>query len=391
MMGRRFLIAAFAGGMSFATISVAIPLELSALGAHPGLVGAVLAAGTGSVAAGAACAGAAASVLGGRRTLALALAISGIGTLVLGATGSTPGVTTAAVLVGLGIGLFWVASHLVLGQRAGNAGSEVGFLTHYAAYTLGAVIGSACTGLIVAGATHSGFAACTGVRLAAMLGTAATICGLVAWLPLAERGTAPARRTRLGPATHLAVQVPDLLLVAGWALLLPLAPVVLSEGYGLGPLAIGVVMSALSVAKIGGTFVARALSRRRGPRRTTVVMLAGAAALCLSLCIAGGASVFVAVLLATTVATAGAWPLVVDAAQARVPPERRQGLSVVWNAREYVVVAAATFVAGRVLGAFSSAAPLFVLAAILIAAAALVAAAVTRRPVWRGGPQGAAQ
>ena len=31
MMGRRFLIAAFAGGMSFATISVAIPLELSAL------------------------------------------------------------------------------------------------------------------------------------------------------------------------------------------------------------------------------------------------------------------------------------------------------------------------------------------------------------------------
>jgi predicted MFS family arabinose efflux permease len=187
------------------------------------------------------------------------------------------------------------------------------------------------------------------------------------------------------------VQVPDLLLVAGWALLLPLAPVVLSEGYGLGPLAIGVVMSALSVAKIGGTFVARALSRRRGPRRTTVVMLAGAAALCLSLCIAGGASVFVAVLLATTVATAGAWPLVVDAAQARVPPERRQGLSVVWNAREYVVVAAATFVAGRVLGAFSSAAPLFVLAAILIAAAALVAAAVTRRPVWRGGPQGAAQ
>ena len=391
MMGRRFLIAAFAGGMSFATISVAIPLELSALGAHPGLVGAVLAAGTGSVAAGAACAGAAASVLGGRRTLALALAISGIGTLVLGATGSTPGVTTAAVLVGLGIGLFWVASHLVLGQRAGNAGSEVGFLTHYAAYTLGAVIGSACTGLIVAGATHSGFAACTGVRLAAMLGTAATICGLVAWLPLAERGTAPARRTRLGPATHLAVQVPDLLLVAGWALLLPLAPVVLSEGYGLGPLAIGVVMSALSVAKIGGMFVARALSRRRGPRRTTVVMLAGAAALCLSLCIAGGASVFVAVLLATTVATAGAWPLVVDAAQARVPPERRQGLSVVWNAREYVVVAAATFVAGRVLGAFSSAAPLFVLAAILIGAAALVAAAVTRRPVWRGGPQGAAQ
>jgi hypothetical protein len=39
------------------------------------------------------------------------------------------------------------------------------------------------------------------------------------------------------------------------------------------------------------------------------------------------------------------------------------------------------------LGAFSSAAPLFVLAAILIGAAALVAAAVTRRPVWRTRPE----
>jgi hypothetical protein len=40
-----------------------------------------------------------------------------------------------------------------------------------------------------------------------------------------------------------------------------------------------------------------------------------------------------------------------------------------------------------VLGAFSSAAPLFVLAALLIGAAALVAAAVTRRPVWRARPE----
>lgn len=388
MMGRRFLVAAWAAGVSFATISVAIPLELSALGATAGRVGAVLAMGTASVAAGAACASAAASVLGGRRTLALALAISAIGTLVLAASSSTVGVTAAAVLVGLGIGLFWVASHLVLGQRSGDEGSEVGFLTHYAAYTLGAVLGSACTGLVVAGAKHAGVVASTGVRLGAILGTAAAVCGLVAWLPLAERGTAPARPSRLGPATHLAVQVPDLLLVAGWALLLPLAPVVLADGYGLGPLAIGVVMSAMSVAKIGGTFIARALSRRRGPRRTTVFMLAGAAALCLSLCVAVAAPLFVVALFATTVATAGAWPLVVDAAQARVPPERRQGLSVVWNAREYVVVAAGTFIAGRMLGAFSSAAPLFVLAAILIGAAALVAAAVTRRPVWRARPEG---
>jgi hypothetical protein len=191
----------------------------------------------------------------------------------------------------------------------------------------------------------------------------------------------------LAPAAHLAVQSPDFFLVAALGLLLPLAPVVLADAYGLRAFSIGVVMSGVSSAKIGGALTARALARGGRSRRTTLVLLTGASALSLLLCVVAAAPLFVTVLIATTVASAGAWPLVVDAAQARVPPESRQGLSVVWNTREYLVAAAATLVAGRLLAAFGSPAPLFALAALLIAAAALAAAAATRRPVWRPLPE----
>jgi MFS family permease len=184
------------------------------------------------------------------------------------------------------------------------------------------------------------------------------------------------------PARHLVLQAPDLLLVAALALLLPLAPVVLAHGYHLGPLVIGLVMSSVSVAKIAGTFTARAFARTGGHRRSIPVLLAGGGGLCLLLCLALDAPLFVAALLATTLLAAGAWPLVVDSAQARVPPESRHGLTVAWNAREYGVIAAGTLLAGWLLGALGRPEPLFALAAVLIAAAAACAAVVLRRPVW---------
>jgi hypothetical protein len=80
---------------------------------------------------------------------------------------------------------------------------------------------------------------------------------------------------------------------------------------------------------------------------------------------------------------AGAWPIVVDSAQARVPPEGRLGLTVVWNAREFGVIAAGTVLAGWLFGAFDTPVPLFALAAALIGGAAICSAIVLRRPVWR--------
>ena len=186
----------------------------------------------------------------------------------------------------------------------------------------------------------------------------------------------------MAPALHLAIQSSDLLLVGALGLLLPLTPIVLAHGYHLGPLTVGLVMAGVSLAKIAGTLAARVLSDTSGQRATILLLLGGAAAFCSMLSVALTAPVFVGALLVTALAGTGAWPLVVDSAQARVRPDRRQGLTVLWNVREYAVIAAATACSGWLLGVFDRPTPIFLVAALLIAASALCSGAVLRRPVW---------
>jgi len=383
---RRFYATAFGVGAAFANMGVAVPLQVTALGGRPSLAGAVLAAGTVSIALGALLAGAISPRIGGGpRTLALALSVCGTGSLVFCATTSVAGIAAGAVLVGAGIGLFWVSSQLVLGRRSGTRGSESAFAVHFAAYTLGAVAGSSLTGGIAAVSDAAGLAAVTGIRLSSLAGLAVTSVSLALWWQCAARAE-PARAQaplRFAPSRHLGVQLPDLLLVSALGFLLPLTPTVLAHGYHLGPFVIGLVMSGVSVAKIAGTFTARALARSGGARRGIVFLLAGGGVVCVLLCLALDAPSFVAALLLTALLVAGAWPLVVDSAQARVPPESRHDLTVVWNAREYGVIAVTTFLAGWLLSALGRPEPLFALAALLIAAAAACAAVTLRRPVWQ--------
>lgn len=383
---RRFYATAFGVGAAFANMGVAVPLQVAALHGQPTLAGALLAAGTVSIALGALLAGAISPRIGGGpRTLALALAVCGTGGLVFASTTSVTGIAAGAVLVGAGIGLFWVSSQLVLGRRSGTRGSESAFAIHFAAYTLGAVAGSSLTGGIAAVSDAAGLAAVTGIRLSSLAGLVVASLSLVLWWPCAAQAepvpTHP--RVRFAPSRHLGVQLPDLLLVSALAFLLPLAPTVLAHGYHLGPLVIGFVMSGVSGAKIAGTFTARALARSGGARRGIVFLLAGGGVVCVLLCLALDAPSFVAALLLTALLVAGAWPLVVDSAQARVPPESRHDLTVVWNAREYGVIAVATFLAGWLLSTLGRPEPLFALAALLIAAAAACAAVMLRRPVWQ--------
>lgn len=385
---RRFYATAFGVGAAFANMGVAVPLQVAALHGRPTLAGALLAAGTVAIALGALLAGVVSPRIGGGpRTLALALAVCGAGSLVFSATTSVIGIAAGGVLVGTGIGLFWVSSQLVLGRRSGTRGSESAFAIHFAAYTFGAVVGSSLTGGIAAVANAAGLAATTGIRLSALAGLAISCTAFALWSPCAARAeAAPAdARRRLAPSRHLGVQLPDLLLVSALAFLLPLAPTVLEHGYHLGPLVIGFVMSGVSGAKIAGTFTARALARSGGARRGIVFLLAGGGVVCVLLCLALDAPSFVAALLLTALLVAGAWPLVVDSAQARVPPESRHDLTVVWNAREYGVIAVATFLAGWLLSTLGRPEPLFALAALLIAAAAACAAVTLRRPVWQPG------
>jgi MFS family permease len=382
---RRFFLAATAVGLAFANTAVAVPLLVLALHGNPALVGGLLGAATISVALGAVAGGAAARRAGGTRALALALALVTAGSSLLALATRVGLVAAAATLVGAGVGIFWVASQLVLGRRSGGPGSERGFLLHYATYTFGAVVGSSMTGAVAALGTLAGLGHATAIRASAALAAVTLLAALVAWWPCARRRGAEPRpnRLRIGPARHLGLQSSDLLLVAALGMLLPITPVVLARGYHLSPFVIGLVMGVVSLAKIAGTGTARVLSRASGHRSTILFLLGGAAAFSSLLTIALTPAAFVAALLVTALAGTGAWPLVVDSAQARVPPDRRHGLTVLWNAREYTVIAAATAGSGWLLGVFGTPKPLFVVAALLIAAAAVRSRAVLGRPVWR--------
>jgi len=380
---RRFYFVAASAGFAFANMAISVPLHVVETGGKAGVAGSVLAVATASVALGALLAGR----LGRRRRslLTIAAGVIGGGALMLATAAGVPLLAAGSCVVGLGIGVFWVASQLVLSRRAGRPEGARDFLLHYAVYTVGAVAGAGATGALASGAGALGVGALTGIRVASLLAVSGSILAVLAWRrSLAERVEPAALPAPEGPPERqLKLQVPDLLLVAALALLLPLAPVVLAREFGLAPLSIGLVMGGVSLAKIAGTFVARLITRGSGPRRTILLLLGAGASFCVLLAMAITLSVFVAALFATALAGTGAWPLVVDAAQARVEPASRRALTVHWNAREYVLIAAATAVAGWLITALGTPVPVFVLAALLFFGAATTAAAQLRRPVWR--------
>ncbi|TML85569.1 MAG: hypothetical protein E6G08_14130 [Actinobacteria bacterium] len=306
---RRFYLVAVGAGFAFASMAIAVPLHVVAAHAQASVAGDVLALGTIAVAVGALAAGRLGS---GALGVALAVAAGGSATLVA-ATSVVP-LAVGAVVVGAGIGMFWVASQLILARRAGEPDGAKAYLLHYAAYTFGAVAGSTVTSaLALAGAV---FAAVVWRGCARYV---------VSTLPQ------PAGETR---SRQLAVQVPDLLLVSALALLLPL---VLACEFGLAPFSIGIVMGSVALAKIVGPFVARAITRTRAgahdpdpPRRERGVLRA-ALLRAYAVALRDGAA-------RNRARGTGAWPLVVDAAQARVEPAERRTLTVRWNAREYVLM-----------------------------------------------------
>jgi MFS family permease len=382
-MSRRFYVVAVSAGFAFANMAMAVPLRVVQRGAHASLAGDVLAAATISVAAGALLAGRAGR--GRRSLLGTAVAVTGAGSTLLLAATDVPLLTAGACVVGAGVGVFWVASQLVLAQRAGSPAGARAFLLHYALYTLGAVAGSSTTGALASAAPALGLQTTTGIRASSSLALGGCLLAASIWRAAGVAGVEPRPMPQADrvPERQLRLQVPDLLLVTGLALLLPLAPVVLAREFGLAPLDVGLVIGAVALAKIAGTFVARALTRSSGPGRTILLLLAAGTTFSLLLTAAPTLPLFVVALLATALAGTGAWPLVVDAAQARAEPEDRRRLAVHWNAREYVLIAAATAASGWLLTELGSPAPVFALAALLFAAAAAAAALQLRRPIRR--------
>jgi predicted MFS family arabinose efflux permease len=178
----------------------------------------------------------------------------------------------------------------------------------------------------------------------------------------------------------LALQMPDLLLVAALAVLSPVIPIVLTKTFEFSSVAVGVVTAAIGLSKVAGTLVAQALVTSRGSTRTILAMVGSGAALSLLLTMPVAWWLFVPIVLLAVLVLAGAWPLVVDASQARTALGSRGAFAETWNVREYAVIALATAAASALYGHARSAAPMFALGAVLLVGALLSAGLVMRKP-----------
>lgn len=384
-LSRRFYGVAAGAGISYSNFAVALPLYLIATGNSATLVGELLALNTIGFSFGAAAAG----LLGRRRgagtILAVGVAAIAAGDLLLMLLGSVEFLALGGLLNGIGMGLFWVGTQGILGRAAGGTGSERAFVRQYVLYIVGSAAGAALTGVAIALLRGLGVAPALSIRLTFGIGMVAALVALVGWLPYrqaAGRTDVIAEPTPSLPLQGFALQLPDLLLVLAAAMLLNLAPVLLKNSFGLSPLVIGLIIGGIALAKITGSLAAGRAVRAQGSRRAIFVMLAGAALLTLALPAAHIAPLFVTLLLATTVLAVGAWPVIVDAALARVAPERRVGLAVVWNVREYAVIAGGTALGGWLLDISGTPTVALLIAALSLTASAAAAARVLRGPVY---------
>jgi MFS family permease len=374
---------AAAAGIAYTNLAVALPLLVLALGHSTGTAGAFLALNTVAFVCGALLGRPVVPRLGLGGTLSLALiALTGGGATAL-VVGGLPGLVAGGLANGIGMGLFWVGAQGILGRRSGSQDSERAFVGLYVAYVAGTVAGGALTGMLAAVFGSLGLDRSTSIRLTFTLAVAAALTALVPWLAVSTR--VDALRARGGwPPFRLAlgfrIQAPDFFIVSAMGMVLNLAPAVLAKSFGLSSFEIGSTVAGTALAKIGGSLLAGRLVRSLPVRRLLVLMLAGAAALALLLASSDDPVVFVLLLFGTTVLGLGVWPLLVDAAQARVDTSQRESLTVIWNVREYLVIAAATGCAGLLLDAFRPGIT-FALAAVLLAAAAIAAAPALARPV----------
>ena len=378
---RRGLVASALGaGIAYSNLAVALPLLVLAENGSSFLAGALIGTNTVAFSLGALLALAVQRSEGG---VASGLAVVAIGDVVLLLSSTTSLLAVGALVHGIGMGLFWVGIQASLGRSSGAPGSQRAFVGQYALYVAGTATGGALTGAAIAVGRSAGLSSVTSIRVSFLVGLVGAIAALpsaVAWLRRSE--AAPVPRARPKPLRGFALQLPDLLLVSAMGMLLNLAPVVLRNVFGLTPLAIGVVTGAVACAKIAGGFTAGRITMTAGSRRVIGTMLAGSALAGAVLVGTPEAWLYAALTVAASFLGIGVWPLVVDGALARVSPEDRHGLSIVWNVREYATIAAMTAFGGYLLDVSSRPTLLLVLVAALLAGAAVSAVAVLRQPVY---------
>jgi MFS family permease len=382
---RALLASALGAGIAYSNLAVALPLLVLAEHGSALLAGSLLGANTIAFSIGAALA------LGlGRAESGVAARLAAIaaGDLLLLATPTRDLLVVGALVHGTGMGLFWVGVQASLGRRSGATGSQRAFVGQYALYVTGSAAGGALTGALVAVLRVLGVGHATSLHLSFALGATSSLLALpvvASWLRRTE--VVPVARLIPPPLRGFALQLPDLLLVAAMGMLLNLAPVVLDHVFGFTPFAIGVVSGAVAAAKIGGSFTAGRMALVAGSRRAVGAMLGGSALAAAVLVGTHQAWLYVLLTVAAAFLAIGVWPVVVDGALARVSPEDRHGLAVVWNVREYAAIASTTALGGYLLDVSGRPTLLLTLVAALLATAAVAALAVLARPVY--APQAA--
>ena len=346
---RRALVASALGaGISYSNLAVALPLLVLAEHGSASLDGGLLGADTIAFSLGALLAFA---LRRGEEGVVAGLAAITAGDLLFLTTHARGALVAGALVHGAGMGLFWVGVQASLGRRSGQSGSQRAFVLQYVVYIAGSATGAALTGGFIALLRTFGVSHAASIRLSFAVGATAAVLAVptaVAWLRSTTH-TAQVRHLRPAPLRGFALQLPDLLLVAAMGMLLNLAPVVLNRDFRFTPLAVGFVSGAVAAAKIGGSITAGRIAHTAGSKRAVGAMLAGSAVAAAVLAGTHEAYVYVLLTVATAFLAVGVWPIVVDGALARVSPEERHGLSIVWNVREYAAIAATTALGGYLL------------------------------------------
>jgi MFS family permease len=377
---RALVVSALGAGISYANLAVALPLLVLAEHGSSFLVGTLLAAETLAFSLGALFA------LGLRRSesgVATGLAAIATGDLLLIAAPVREALFAGALVHGIGMGLFWVGVQTSLGRRSGGAGSQRVFVGQYVVYVTGSATGGALTGGTIATLRWLGVGHAASIRASFAIGIVSALLALpaaVSWRRRIE--VRHVARLRPPPLSGFALQLPDLLLVAAMGLMLNFAPVVLTHVFHFTPLAVGAVAGGIAAAKICGSMTAGRLAQLAGSKAAVGSMLGCSALAAAVLAGTQQAWLYIALTVASTFLAIGVWPVVVDAALARVSPEERHGLAVVWNVREYVAIAAVTVLGGYLLDVSGSPTLMLAAAAGLLAVAAVSALAVFGRPVY---------